>query len=309
MISNYSNNSNSPSFQGLRKKTLLASVTVAAALIGGATHAYLKDPFLSESTGHESVISQKNDWGADTRILAAVGQNSITASNENDSYSKYLADMLDKKEIRTLEQANDMLDKKGYKIKSSDNLWQNIFSFGMNYFSNEKPFHSISTQGKRIHVFDKHDTTKTRFALFCSLADTNANFEAEADEFAEKVQQKYKIPDSNIVKISTQKGEDFVNSIDSIVAKINKIENKKNVELMLYYNGHGGVKSLIGGNQRVEGSLEGVILKTLSKSKTKKVFKEKLNGIKTLFILDACHSGAWISSLTPPKTATKMLLG
>lgn len=223
----------------------------------------------------------KWNWMENVRVLASNSQN-VTAeygSRWGESYSEILVKELQNKRIKTIEEANNYLSQRGYNLDSIK-------------------FHPLESKGCKLNIFNKDKNNKDRFLLiiFQNINDGEPLFKYYADEFSKNIQEIYKIPKKNIVRKSVISKKDLINDISLITNKINKLKNKSNAELLIAYFGHGNIDETSAlTNEKIEGSLEGVILNTINESEVKQIFKEKIGGVKTLFMLDTCYAGAWIA--------------
>lgn len=290
------------SFSGIKVKNLPLSVC----LLGALTLTTCELP--------------KWNWTENVRVLASNSQNvagSYISSTFDLSYLGKLINKLKKKGINTIEQANDSLSKDGYFINEDKYIPLETPGKRLNIFnkkdSNKNRFILTITQD------DVEDSSEFKFFL---------------NNFSEKLQKIYNIPKNNIINESTVSKENLIRGIDLVLNKMNKIKDKSNVEFLIIYFGHGmtaDIEPLIPKLYKLreksnlsesdvehyvcemlkpsfgkpEGYREGIMLqdsnfqsskiKGLKETEVKQIFKEKISGIKTLFILDTCYSGAWIA--------------
>lgn len=286
----------------------------------------------------ENKLSMDIGWTSNIRVLAACGQNQTTIVPPQASYSKKLNDLLKDSSIKSLEQANSSLENTGYKIdlfkvfsidktKKQPDWFKKFF----NEVSN-KVIYPLSTPSKPLEIFNKEDKDKNRF-IVC-LNDPNAKYSAEVEKaFITSIADIYKINPDNIVEsLSCEKepGSNIINdtarffksafnsifnknknntptskfekNIDLILDKIKKVKNLDTVELLIVYGGHGTSESLKKGSKKFEGAMDGILSGDIKEKQIKKILNNKLAGIKTLVIFEACNSGAWIADNTLPNT-------
>lgn len=242
-----------------------------------------KEPRIIIENFNENQISTNVCWGKNTRVLASAGQNVKTMTSYY-SYSRYLIDKLKQKDVNTLEQANNILSKDGYIIHDSE---KNVFY----------EFWPLETFGPELNIFNKNDKGKERFVLIFSQDgdDKSPVFNNLKNDFNNNLKEIYDITDDNIVKISAKNKLDFKRGISAIKNKLNNIKNKADVELLIVYFGHGVAGAKFLDTDKIEGAMEGFILKDLKEEEVKQIFKENFEDIKTLFMLQTCQSGAWIA--------------
>lgn len=268
------------SFKGDLLKNLKWAMLVAALWVPGLC---IKGE--NPTSGGETQLKTEPGWDKNVRVLASNRQNLIGYSTYSTSYTRFLTDVLKKPAVRTIEQANDSLVKNGYSVLEND-LYPTV------------------TLGEKLGIFNKNAKNKDRFVFVCAQ-DGNGKYTRHTDRLINELKEIYKIPEENIIRIVTREKKDFLNGIDSISGKINKLSNKENVEVLVYYAGHGKIDTLSAGDKKIEGTLKGEILhkkdvktgiiNSLNELEVKKAFDSKLKSFKTLFILDTCHAGAWIS--------------
>lgn len=253
---------------------------------------------------NQKEITKNSEWDNNLKVLASTGQRTIgiSATGGTDSYLLALSNKISNGEIKTLEQANDLLAKQGYKIPIPFEFqWKTIIPgfFIKQLYLQNKQFFPLETYGKELGVFNRDDKNKNRFIL--SLYNSMENrFSKETNTFLEQMKDLYNIPKENIINLAVSSFDNFKDGVDSIVNKIEQLKNKNNVELLILYDGHGDAEALKKGSENIEGSMEGILQteSEIKESQIKRLFHEKLHGIKTLFIIDSCHSGAWIASNT-----------
>ncbi len=271
------------SFSGMPKNVktgILAGGISVLLLLGYYVKNYLPQ--------NEKQISTEIGWDKNTRILVSNGQNLAGMSHSwgCNSYAKQLTSLLNKNNIQTIEEANDSLAKNGYSIDFRE-------------------FHPLETPGEKLNIFNKKDQNKKRFVLLISDSE-NSKFGAISNNFSEEIQKIYNIPKENIVRIITKNKQGFEKAVNKMQGKIDALKSKKNVELLVLYEGHGYAKALTKGAEKIEGAMEGSIFnefdeaigevtESFTESEVKEMFHSKFGKIKTLFILDTCHAGAWIA--------------
>ena len=295
-----------PQVLSFGSKPISKNVKKTGLILGGLLTLGLVYQLSSLQLGkNEKQLSKDIGWKKNVRVLASNGQNLKGVSSAfllggNSSYSKELTDKLKGKDINTLEQANDSLAKNGYKI-------------GFN------KFFPLETPRSELNIFNKNDKNKDRFVFVCAQYE-NIRHEFIADDFIEEIQKTYNVPKENIIKVVSNSKEDFLDGIDSISAKIDKLKNKKNAELLVYYTGHGEATAPNPKAKKLEGAMEGSILvkanqetgeltNFLKESEVKNAFNNKIKKVKTLFILDTCHAGAWIAENSKKASKNLSLLG
>lgn len=257
-------------------------------------------------TPNEKQISNNICWEPNVRVISSTGQNSLGLSGPGSSFSRHLTDLLEQKKLQTVEQANDSLSKSGYRIKRPPPSLLDYLNFNFfidRTFSNNT-FYPLETPGQKLNIFNKEEKNKNRFILILPQSGFE-RFEKESKDFSEKMKKIYDIPDANIVSAGIKTSDDLERGVDSITRQINALKDKSNTELLVIYDGHGSSISLRDGARKSEGAMQGIIVENIKEPFVKKLFKEQLAGVKTLFVLDTCNSGAWIAEA--PKDAAKAL--
>lgn len=250
---------------------------------------------------NENWIKRDSGWVPNVKVFACTGQNTLGISTNKDSYTANLLDFVSKPEVKSLEQSNDSLIKKGYQLKKLkyNFSWHDILFFPTNalghLYSKNKTFFPLQTLGVKLNIFDKQEKNKQRFVL--SLYDgSEKRFKEETKDNLSTLKKIYNLSAKNIVKIQLDSLKNFEQGLDSVMGKINKLKNRKDVELLILYTGHGSAEEGIDEAKKVEGALNGIIVnENIKENQVKELFSKKLKGVKTLFVLDTCHSGAWIA--------------
>lgn len=246
---------------------------------------------------NEKLIDPKSGWEETTRVLASTGQNCLGRGTPNSSYTLKLANLIEQDNFSSIESANKELEDEGYRILYSR-------------------YNSLATESKPLGIFNKSDSLKNRFLLVISQDSCNSAdiFQKHANIFFSKFKKLYNISSENSVRIIAKSNKDFVVGLDSISHKIARLKDKSNVELLIEYMGHGHHIDSNDSLSLIEGANEGAILpiaspdkkvksliKMFKETELKLIFKENFKGIKTLFVIDACHSGAFISEANVKK--------
>lgn len=337
-----SKNTSNLSFNGskLPLKMTTGFVGTIAVLWTLATGYNLSNAYSYTKGKNKKEISKEIEWESNIRVLAGTGQNTLGATAEDkSSYTKYLSELLLKNGIKTPEQANDSLAKNGYKINCYDNApeyCKTIFSptYLANKLVSNKKLYSLATPSKPLNIFNKDAKNKDRFILGINDP-TEERFSKLNNKFITLIKTIDGVKNENIIQIASfenkeqnldsilttnqqnldsifnrlQKPQNCLENIerglDSIVNKINKLKNRNNVELLIIYNGHGEAQELKNGSAKREGAMEGILNGGIEEKQVKELFKKKLKGIKTLFIINNCHAGAWIAENTATKNWTK----
>ena len=258
-------------------------------------------------------VELTSGWQPNLRVLSSVGQNVITYATDSVEYTSRLLGQLDSFNISTLEEANESLSKNGYKAVSSSkdkNIMSTIRGFvGGDLFSDEvalhKTFHSLQSPGPQLGIFNKKEQNKDRFVVIFHQNDVPLASSISA-KFYSKIKKTYGLDSPNILYLGINSLDDFSKGIDSVSKKIDSLDDKSKAELLVFYSGHGNADALNDSANGIEGAMEGRLKtqKNIKETQVKKLFGEKLKETKTLFIIDACHSGAWISENT--KAAAKL---
>lgn len=264
--------------------------------------------------GENTGVSAKSEWPTNIRVLASTGQNTLGASDTSQSYTRFLFNLMKQKDITAIEQANDTLIKTGYKV-NFDNVIKKNLSFwakGLSEEASNKIKYPLATPTKELGSFNKNDTTKERFLL--NLVDTTENrFIVESEKTVRTLKEIYgkTLKSENVFKFYGNNNDSkYTNTfnlkleLNRILERMNKLKNKNNIEFMIIYNGHGISAPFKKGAGKLEGANEGWI-SNFKETAIKELFKEKLEGIKTLFIVDSCYSGAWIAENNSSKNWTK----
>ena len=258
-------------------KFALAGVVLAVTIKAVTTEALLI-PAL-RSGDNEKMISKHIGWDKNIRVLASNGQNVRGIVGEKDSYLTFLTDELKKQNINTVEQASGALSKNGYSILL-------------------KEYHPLETPDSKLNIFDKTRENKNRFILVFSQdnCEGGVHLTKNADKFSNEMQKIYNISQKNVIRISAKSEEDFKKGLDSVANVISKLKDKSKVELLISATGHGAATVPRVGAEHSEGAMEGFLFNsTLNETAVKQLFEKKLKNIKTLFLINACQSGAWIA--------------
>lgn len=315
---------NNVSFEGAGKVAVNLGLIYAS--LCGAYLGLLGMVGAFNSNGKE--LDKNVGWDNNIRVLAGTGQNTLGTVNEagSKSYSLELIKKVPNENINTIEKANDLLSKKGY---DTGNL--SLKEFISKYFkdfhlvdlklflpnvlvtqiiANNRQMYSLETFGKKLEIFNTNKQNKNRYVL-ALYSDDDKKFSKIANNFSTETKKIYKIPDENILILPISSFNEFKQGIDSITKKFLKLKNINEAELLILYSGHGDSKSFKNCNESLEGSMEGIFQtkNEINESQIKELFHEKLNGIKTLFIIDACHSGAWIAKETESNIKKIKLIG
>lgn len=240
-------------------------------------------------------VMKTSGWDANVRVLASTGQNLYGISSREDEYSSHLVKGLQNAGISTLEQVNDSLSQSGYRLNREFHpvsFKYLPFELVLHNYLTHKTLFPLETYGNKLNIFNKNDKTKERFVLTLSSIE-NSKFSNASLGFANKLKDEYKIPSGNIVNMNVSTFDDIQKGLDSIKSKIKDVNNS---ELVILCHGDGGAYDTNSVAQKIEGAKEGFFMKDeISESRIKSLLHEKLGGTKTLFIMDACHSGAWIA--------------
>lgn len=299
---NIGENSNEIAFKGFKRKTLIGvaysiAVIVVGIMMPSTTVLNMLPSKKIVDNINEGQISKNSGWGENIRVLASNGQNHTSETGCNgitnkisSSYSTNLISTLKKKGINTIEEANEVLSKGYTVINKTDNI-----------------YYALETSGNKLNIFNKLNKNKERFVLVFSEAGDKDSpvFNNLKNDFKNDIKEIYNISDANIIKISVEEKSEFINGIKEIKNKIKNAKNKENVELLVAFFGHGAAVAKKTGSGKVEGEMEGFILDDLNEQDAKQIFKESFENIKTLFVVQSCHSGALISKNT--KNAVKNL--
>lgn len=234
---------------------------------------------VTKPNGHE--IAQSG-WEPNVRVLTANGQK----ASISDGYSKALISKLKDPNISSIEEAQKSLSKEG---------WRGFLGL---------KGYPLQTPGENLNIWKKNETGKNRFVLMIAAPE----FFKEANNFSKEIQEIYNIPNDNIQKLQAPSISDFVKGFDAIS---NKLKDKKDAELLVYYSGHGDVSDYPQNQIDAEGLSEGLLTPdfkkgdktsySITESKVKELFKDKFKDTPTLFVIDACHSGAWVADAKQPK--------
>ncbi len=287
------------SFSGIKPNTIYK--TIASIQLGLIFYAGGLCDILNFQTAKNT---NKYQWDENVRILAASSQYKpaftfYQVNNKTNKVDKIYSDYLKKMynnisqdNFNSIEQVNDSLVNNGYDVSKYRCKAQ-------------------QTQSPKLNIFNKNDKNKDRFIVVFSQNNPKDKelIALSSNDFLNSISKTYNIPQDNILNISAETGKDFKNGINLITSKIDKLKNKNNVELMIVYNGHGHSRFNINPLfKEYQGSREGLILGKnytpafifgmLHENDVKQFFKKKLKGIKTLFILNSCFSGAWTAKNT-----------
>lgn len=308
--SNTDNTRTNPSFEGAGK--VVANLGLAYGLLCASYLALLGMSGAFNSNGKE--LDKNVGWDNNVRVLAGTGQRVLGTVNEagSKSYSLELMKKVPNESINTIEKANDLLSKKGYdtgNLSLKEFISKYFKDFHLRYlklfrpdvlvtqiYANNRQMYPLETFGKKLEIFDKTKPNKNRYVL-ALYAVGDKTFLNIANNFSAETKKIYNVPNENILTLSINSFDGFKQGVESIIKKISKLKNINEAELLILYSGHGYSKVLIKGSEKVEGAMEGILQteKKINESQVKELFHEKLKDIKTLFIIDACHSGAWIA--------------
>lgn len=293
---------NDVSFCGAKTKYGLLSIGALVLAYLGINAVHLKKcydaaPRLFESEYPKTQIKKESGWLPTTRVLASVGQNAMSAGVDNDNYAIRLVEMLSRPDIKTIEQASDMLMKNGYKVKPSPYILPPSFYlpaiFAGEFIFAHRAYFPIETYGSQLGIFNKEEQNKERFVL--NFYDgTEQRFSNAVDKFYEKMRGVYNLKPENVMKIPLEGYENIEQGVDSVLSQINRLKDRGTAELLIVYHGHGNAFPMIKGAEETEGAMEGII-KGISEWSIKDLFREKLKDTKTLLLLDTCYAGAWIA--------------
>lgn len=281
----------------------------------------------------------QSGWVENVRVLASNAQSETGVITVKYSYLRSLiTTLVNNRRVRTIEEANDYLAHKGYKsvdegavkpqdqqkslvqearMQSSEEKVIDDFSKKEKIPNEDKKYlttyHSFKSKGRALGIFNKNEKNKNRFvlALTCEEDPDNSGsylYKKISNSFVAEVKKIYNIPDENILTVTTTSGDDFNNGISSIVRKIKNLENRDNVEFLLFYVGDGiSVEPWKGAKYR-QGAMDGAISMSnikntsLSEDEIRTTFNKMLKGIKFLFVINACNSASFIAKTAPSKT-------
>lgn len=224
----------------------------------------------------------RSDWSANVRVLAPNGQKAPIYGG----YTRALLSEIEEGGAPSIEAANDVLSKKGWKE---------------GHFATAYP---LETSGERLNIWNKKTTDKNRFILVINSEDTS-DFKYTTTYFLEKIENIYQVPKGNIINCPPATTEKELSScIEKMGKKLAESKAPNKAELLVYYNGHGGVFE--SGAPNIEGSHTGLIQLSshtekgksttgLTENYFKMMFQQNFGNVLTLFIANMCHSGAWIA--------------
>lgn len=244
-------------------------------------------------------INTPTEWDPKFKILASSSQKHFSTADfyidkfEQPKYigcyTQALLDNLKNSKIKTIQQANDLLLKNGYTGSINLSLLLDDNAICNNQINiTQFPVES----GSNINMWDKKDHSKHRFMIFISGNDGMA----DTDSILDKFQEIYNIPEFNIYNIQQANTEDIKNVIESVSQQI-KEYGRSNSEILIYYGGHGYANDWK--DPKKEGEAQAYFKidedNILNEKTFRKFLNEKLKGVKSCIIFDACRSGAWIS--------------
>lgn len=249
---------------------------------------------------YPQVQRKESGWEPNTRVLASVGQDVVGVATENDSYSLRLLQTLSQPGINTLEQANASLMKTGYRVVPKLRILPEALYFPAErvgkYLFDDKRYFPTETNTAPLGIFNKVEKDKERFVI--ALYDgEDALYPKLTDSFCDGLKSTYDLKSENIQKIKLRRSEDIEEALDSVLSKVAKLKDRGSAELLMLYSGHGDIPDMSKPKVEPEGAKEGIIRGVLE-YQVKEIFRQKLRGLqglRTLFINDSCHSGAWIS--------------
>lgn len=276
-------------------------------------------------------------WDKNIRVLTSNAQHEIGVTTIDYSYLKSLAQLLaEPGRFNTIEEANNHLVHSGYKSvaeefvksqeeqkklvenarkQSSENEPIEDFSKSRKIPEKDKKYlttyYPFKTKGESLGIFNKKEHHKQRFVLALSCEEEKDNsgsylYKKISNSFVDTIKKLYKIPENNIIRVTTTTPEDFINSLDLIARKI-RIEKQNNAELVVLYTGDGLsvdpclLKSYCEWVKYKQGAMNGSISMnnitgaSLSETEMKAAFNKTLRGIKTIFIVNACDSASLIA--------------
>jgi len=287
----YNKSGDEISFCGAKSKLKFLAKTYVGVNILALVHLSL----LTFGNPNQNQVEKRSGWDSNIKVLAATGQNTLAVSTGSDTYSLKLVEALLKPDTKTIEAANHSLIKSGYSVNQPFG-WRTLLTGPIDLYMNSKVFNPLETYGVNLGIFNKQEKNKERFIL--TLYDKREErFLNSTDKFSTKMKKIYGLPSGNIINIPVDSLKNIEQGLDSFLSQINQLKNKGNVELLIIYKAHGAAESLNKGAEKVEGAMEGIMQtnQEIKETQVKELFHKKLQGIKTFFLLDTCHAGAWIS--------------
>ena len=256
-------------------------------------------PFINNSN---PTITKQIGWPENTQVFASQSQRYYSCFNSPEDrkkhnidisghYSLKLIDKLKNGGIKSIYEAHKLLEKEGVK---------GGLSIGSNSIRLKIPQYPQATPGK-VDAWNIEDKTKNR--IIFAIGGMEKGFKRDIKNFCNEISQLYSIPEENIIKIPYADKETFEEGLKKLSEKIQE-SDPQNTELLIYYSGHGNVdiSSLPFAKYFYdEGELIGKVESDFNEKDLKNFTKNKLKDIKTVIIMDTCHSGAWIADKAPPK--------
>lgn len=236
---------------------------------------------------NNKTVSKNIDWSSNVRILASNAQ-----INGKRTYQNDLMNTLKNPEVETLEEADAVLHKDGFKLGNLEK-YRSLLKLD-------------SAPSKELHIFDKSENNgKNRFILVISegkedssFKPVRTDFENEVDETIKSLKEIYGIAESNILRVSTTpryNKDAFAQGISMLSDKFNNAEDKSKIEVLIILNGHGNTKVILPGDANEKGKAEGFIFNKglLSETDVKEIINSELKNYKTDVIVDTNTAAAW----------------
>jgi hypothetical protein len=226
--------------------------------------------------------AQVSTWPSGVELLASSSQNHYSYFSPNGSdYTNALMDIVHRNETHSLGQSHAIMWEQGYPI-SRGRQW---------------PVSSADVADSQcLNAWDKRDTHKQRFAL---LLDGGPEFRKDCRRWRNTLQDEFSVPRSHIFYFPQSNSTDVAKGLRKIARTIqaNRLD-PQDVEVMVYYSGHGRAFQM--GNRPL--SRDGEALGAIGlgdrrywEGELRDELETHLPDIPTTVILDACQSGAWIA--------------
>jgi hypothetical protein len=221
-------------------------------------------------------------WPDQVELMASSSQNHYSYFSQNGSdYTNGLMDLVRRHETHSLGQGQAILWEQGYPISGG---WQ-------------RPVSSANVAGSQCLVaWDKRDMEKQRFAL---LLDGGKEFQQDCHRWRDMLKEEFQVPSHHMIYYPRANTTDVAQGLRTIARTIRENRlNPNDVEVMIYYSGHG--KAFQDGDtmpQRDGDALGTIALMDgrYGEQALRQALDTHLPDIPTTVILDACQSGAWIA--------------
>lgn len=295
------------SFQGKGKLKLALPYIIALGALFPVVFQYNINSKFTNKTQYDYEITKHNQWPDNVKVLASNSQRYMSRTFPDEDLEKmnnyssaiYTYELLyenEKESVKGLIEAHNIIEKNGLNYQDTLSNGHVIGNQTVNQFPMSTP--------NNLECWNKQDKSKNRFIL--TISGSERYQKKNTNIFASRISEIYNVSDSNIIRIEN---EDFGTTYDKFLELYKKTKDldKNNIEILIYYQGHGGVnnqKFNILNYFKKEGAAKGRLENNIYEDDFKKVISQCCEGIKTLIIMDTCFSGAWICESEKEKSCS-----